>query len=119
MRVLKTLGGLAAAVMLLSGCNSGSASASPTLAVKGSATVFWTSPTMNTNGTALTDLAGYYIHYGNSPTSLNQEVNVPSAGAVSFTVSGLTAGTWYFSVSAYTNTGTQSSDSAVGSKTIT
>jgi hypothetical protein len=33
-------------------------------------------------------------------------------------VTGLTTGTWYFAVSAYTNDGEESGLSAVGSKTI-
>ena len=81
--------------------------------------VTWSAPTMNTNGSALTDLAGYTIHYGTSPGSLKQTVNVANAGATDYVVQGLSGGTWYFAVSAYTNTGLQSDDSTVVSKTIT
>lgn len=93
-------------------------SSTPSPASK-SADVTWNAPTVNTDGSALTDLAGYYIYYGTSPTSLNQSVNVTNASAADYVVQGLTSGTWYFAVAAYTNEGTQSSLSAVVSKTIT
>jgi hypothetical protein len=83
-----------------------------------SADVSWTPPTTNTNGSALTDLAGYRIYYGTSPSQLTYSIQVANAGAYDYVVQGLTAGTWYFAVSAYTNTGLQSALSAVASKTI-
>lgn len=79
----------------------------------------WSPPTSNTNGSALTDLAGYTIYYGTSPGNLNLSVKVPNAGATDHVVQGLPGGTWYFAVTAYTNAGLQSSYSVVVSRTIT
>lgn len=79
----------------------------------------WTAPTANTNGSALTDLAGYTIYYGTSPTALTQSVSVPNAGATEHVVQGLAGGTWYFAVKAYTSAGLQSSYSTIISRTIT
>jgi len=87
-------------------------------AVSGSATLSWVAPTTNTDGSPLTDLAGFVISYGSSATNLNQQVTVSSATATGYTVTGLASGTWYFSVSAYSTLGTQSSPSNVASKTI-
>ena len=84
-----------------------------------SADVSWTPPTTNTNGSTLTDLAGYYIYYGTSAASLTQKVQVTNIGLTNYVISGLTAGTWYFAVAAYTTGGTQSSLSNVASTTIT
>jgi hypothetical protein len=81
--------------------------------------VTWTAPTANTNGSALTDLAGYTIYYGTSPTALTKSVSVANAGATDQVVQGLTGGTWYFAVTAYTSGGLQSSYSTVISRTIT
>ena len=81
--------------------------------------VSWSAPTANTNGSALTDLAGYRVYYGTSPGSLSQSVDVPTAGAIDYVVQGLKTGTWYFAVTAYTNTGLESTRSSVVSKTIT
>jgi hypothetical protein len=87
-------------------------------ASNGTATVNWTPPTDNSNGTALTNLAGYQIHYGTTSTNLAQTVQVANAGLTSYTLTNLTSGTWYFAVTAYTSTGMQSSMSNVASKSI-
>jgi hypothetical protein len=84
----------------------------------GSAALSWTVPTTNTDGSALIDLAGFYVYYGTSATSMSQTVQVGSPTATSYTVTGLAAGTWYFSVSAYTTGGLQSGASSTVSKTI-
>jgi hypothetical protein len=84
----------------------------------GSASLTWTAPTENTDGTPLTDLAGYTIYYGTSPTDLTQTIQLPNPGATSYEVSNLSAGTYYFAVAAYTALGTQSAQSSVVSKAI-
>jgi len=86
--------------------------------VSGSANLVWVPPTTNTDGTALSNLAGFTVDYGNSPGAMTHTIDVPSAGATGHTVQGLTAGTWYFTVTAYTNVGTRSAASDVASKTI-
>jgi hypothetical protein len=94
------------------------ASGSGTSGTTGSATLHWTAPTTNTNGTALTNLAGYYIHYGKSSTALTTTVTISNPGTLSYTINNLASGTWYFAVNAYTSAGTQSKNSNVGSKTV-
>lgn len=86
--------------------------------VSGSAVLAWTAPTTNTDGTALTNLAGFTISYGTSPSAMTQTIDVPNSTATGYTVVGLTTGTWYFTVTAYTSGGTQSAPSDVASKTI-
>jgi Putative Ig domain len=83
-----------------------------------SASLSWTAPTQNMDGTPLTDLAGYTIYYGTSAGELTQTIQVASPSAVSYVVGNLSAGTYYFAVAAYTTAGTQSTQSSVGSKTI-
>jgi hypothetical protein len=84
----------------------------------GSATLNWVLPTENTNGTALTDLAGVLIYYGTGSANLDHIVQVPSAGDRSHTIGNLAAGVWYFAAAAYTSTGTQSALSPIVSKSI-
>ena len=84
----------------------------------GNATVNWVPPTENTNGSALTDLAGIRIYYGTSPSSLSKMVQVASPTATSYTIGNLAAGTWYFGGVAYTTSGVQSAMSAVASALI-
>ncbi|WP_129641666.1 putative Ig domain-containing protein [Peristeroidobacter agariperforans] len=87
-------------------------------ASNGSATLSWTPPTQNTDGTSLTNLAGYRIVYGRTATSLDQTVQVATAGTSRYTVTGLSSGTWYFRVKAYNSSGAESDVSNAGQKTI-
>src|ERR1700730_332618 len=85
----------------------------------GTATVSWIPPTTNSNGSTLTNLAGYKIHYGTSPQSLNQTVQVANPGLTNYVLNNLGNGaTWYFGVTTYTSTGAESALSNIGSKTI-
>lgn len=84
----------------------------------GAATLRWTPPTGNTDGTSLTNLAGYRISYGMSPDALVQTIQLANAGASSYTVSNLSPGTYYFAVRAYSSGGTESALSSVVSKVV-
>ena len=84
----------------------------------GSATLSWTTPTTNGDGSALTDLAGFRICYGNSPDSLTQSITITTPDVTSFVISNLGPGTWYFALLAYNSSQTESALSAIVSKTI-
>jgi hypothetical protein len=83
-----------------------------------SATLSWTAPTENTDGTPVVNLAGYHVHYGTSPDDLTQTITVAGAASTTCIISGLSEGTYYFAVVAYTETGTKSGESNVASQTI-
>jgi hypothetical protein len=89
-----------------------------TRACPGVVSLSWTPPTRNTDGTSLTNLAGYRIHYGTSPTALISTIQLANAGTSAYTISGLAPGTYYFAVRAYSSSGTESSNSNVGSKVV-
>lgn len=84
----------------------------------GSATVSWTPPTQRTDGSALTNLAGYRVFYGKNSSSFTHMVDIKNAGQTSHFVENLDSGTWYFAVSAYDSEGLESAKSATASKTI-
>jgi hypothetical protein len=84
----------------------------------GFAIVSWIAPTENTDGSPLTNLAGYRVRYGLSVGRLAVSADVPNPGTTSIRIEGLGAGTWYFTVSAYTNVGVEGAQSAAVSKTI-
>jgi len=86
--------------------------------VLGSATLSWTPPTQNTDGSALGNLAGYRVYYGNSATALNSTVQLTNPGLTSYVVGNLTSGTYYFAIAAYNSAGSESARSNVGSKSI-
>jgi hypothetical protein len=84
----------------------------------GNATISWTPPTTNSDGTTLTDLSGFRIAYGNSTSNLAQTVSLSNAGLTSYTVNNLSSGQWYFAVYAVNSQGVESDISNVASKTI-
>ena len=86
--------------------------------VTGSADLTWTAPTMNEDGTPLTNLAGYKVRYGQSAGALTSTLDVPSPATTRARIDGLAAGTWYFSLTSYTNTGVESAPTGVVWKTI-
>ena len=112
--------------LVLGGC-SGSSSTGSTMTSSpltqsgtspGTVTLTWVPPTDNTNGTPVTDLAGYHIHYGTSQDNMTQVIDLAGSSTTEFEVSGLAPGTYYFAISAYTALGTESAESDVGYKTI-
>jgi len=115
---------VAALGFALSGCGGGGGSAPASAAAtsqastnsdtnlptasSGAVTLNWTAPTENTDGTPLTDLSGYDIHYGTKSGNYTQSVSVSNPGIATYVVDNLTPGTYYFSVSAVNSAGTES-----------
>ena len=83
-----------------------------------SITLAWDAPTQNTDGSALTNLQGYEIHYGTSASSLTQKISINSTGQQNYVVDNLTSGTWYFEVIALNSSGTPSGPSSIVSVTL-
>jgi Putative Ig domain len=83
----------------------------------GSALVSWSAPTMNSDGSALTDLAGFHVYYGTDPGNLTR-VDVQGANNVTYSAGSLIAGTYYFTVAAYNGSGVESAQPAVISTVI-
>jgi hypothetical protein len=84
----------------------------------GTATLSWTPPTENSDGTALTDLAGYQVYYGQSQNNLNKTVTLNNASLSTYVVENLGSGTWFFALVAVNSHGTTSVFSSVATKTI-
>jgi hypothetical protein len=84
----------------------------------GSATVSWNPPTTRMDGTTLTNLAGYEIHYGQRRGDYNNKIKITNLGMSSYVVDNLRAGTWYFAVLAYDRGGAYSDLSIEAQKAI-
>jgi hypothetical protein len=84
----------------------------------GSATLSWMPPTENTNGSALSDLAGYEVHYGRSADDLDRTVSLGNPSINNYVVENLSSGTWYFAVIAVNTSGGTSPLSNTASKTV-
>jgi hypothetical protein len=84
----------------------------------GNATLSWTAPTENTDGSVLGNLSGYVIHYGTVANDLTSSITISNPGLTTYVVDSLTAGTYYFTLSATTTSGVQSVYSNEASITI-
>jgi hypothetical protein len=90
----------------------------PTAATS-SATLTWVAPTEYTDGTALTNLAGFKIYYGTDAAELTSTILLSSPGLLTYVIDGLPVGTrYYFAVTAMTRSGLEGVESAEVSKVI-
>lgn len=87
-------------------------------AALGSVSLTWTPPTQNTDGSSLTNLAGYKIYWGLTPSDLSNSVTVANPTLSNYVVDQLTPATWYFATKAYNQAGVESSFSNIASKTV-
>jgi hypothetical protein len=77
----------------------------------------WQAPTQNVDGSDLTDLAGFQIHWGSSSNNYTQHTAVDGAGTTQQVIS-VSPGTWYFAVTARDTDGHESAYSNEVSKTV-
>jgi hypothetical protein len=66
----------------------------------------WDSPDKNADGTPLTDLAGFKVHYGGQSGQYTEVLDV--GPATTCTLNSLPCGRYYFTVSAYDKSGNES-----------
>jgi len=84
----------------------------------GAATLSWMPPTLNTDGSALTNLSGYRIYYGTNRSALDRTIRISNVSITRYVIDGLSPATYYFAVKAVNSAGVESSLSNVASKTI-
>jgi hypothetical protein len=84
----------------------------------GSALLSWTPPTTNTDGSPLTNLAGYKIYWGTQQGTYPNSATLNNPGLATYVVEGLAPGTYFFVATAVNTLGAESSFSGVASKTI-
>ncbi len=98
--------------------SSGNGSANSNLTAANAVLLSWQAPTENTNGSELTDLSGYTIHYGTQSQNYTSEIEVDNPGLTAYVVDNLSPGTYYFAVTAITSEGYQSTYSPEVSATV-
>ena len=84
----------------------------------GRATLSWTAPTENTDGSTLSNLSGYRIRYGTSANALTNTIVIENASVTTYVVEDLAPATWFFAVTAVSSAGTESTYSNVANKAI-
>lgn len=72
------------------------------------ATLDWLPPTTNADGSSLSDLAGYVVHYGTRSRVYTSQVSIGNPGLTSYTLSGLVPGTYFFALTAVDDNGNAS-----------
>lgn len=98
--------------------NLGPFSITVTAAGSGTASLSWMPPNSNTDGSALTNLAGFVVLYGNEANDLTHSISITNPSISTYVVESLTPGTWYFAVQAVNAAGVRSDASATASKTV-
>lgn len=84
----------------------------------GSVTLSWQPPDRRTDGSALTNLAGYRIRYGTTAGSYPYVVTLANPGLTSHVIENLPAGTYYFVMTAYDSAGIESAATNPVSKSV-
>ena len=79
----------------------------------GSVALSWVRPSANTDGSALTNLGGYVIRYGNSRANLDRQLLIGSADSTAVQIGELAAGNWYFEIASITDTEVRGPFSAI------
>jgi hypothetical protein len=97
---------------------SGSSSGGSGNAAAKSVTLNWQAPTENNNGSTLTNLAGFKIHYGTASKDYSQVVALNNPGLSRYVVESLESGKYYFAISAYNSQGVESSMSGEVETTV-
>ena len=88
-------------------------------APNGAATLTWQPPTLNTDGSTLTDLSAFKVYWSTTQGTYSATQSTQISSAIrSHTVSGLARGTWYFVVTALNTQGLESPYSNAWTKTI-
>jgi hypothetical protein len=89
----------------------------PTPPSRSKVTLSWARPTSNEDGSALTNLGGYRVYYGQVPHDWSTRLEI-APDSTSVEIGGLTAGTWFFAVTTFNSVGAESDFSSVASTTI-
>jgi hypothetical protein len=84
----------------------------------GNAVLAWSAPAQNTDGSALTDLAGYWIYHGTRNDNLVRVHQISDPANTQYIATGLASGTHFFAVTAFNTANVESIFSAVGSKNV-
>ena len=91
---------------------SGTSTMSPNVALD------WTPPTENINGSALTNLKGYTLHYGQKSKTYTTAITINNPSVLNYVIEGLPKGTYFFAVTAFNTKGAESEYSTELSKTV-
>ena len=112
------------AQIVISATDGSATSALPSFAIEvtqvalGSMPLSWTAPTENSDGTALTDLAGYNLYYGTSASNYPHRIRIDNPSISTYLVENLLPDTYYVVATSFNAVGVESAYSNMATKTI-
>jgi hypothetical protein len=84
----------------------------------GAATLDWSAPTTDADGSALSGLAGFRVFYGQQLGQYSESLVISNPTVTTAVIDNLTSGTWFFQVAGFDEAGNVSELSNAASKTI-
>ena len=84
----------------------------------GNITLSWAAPTENSDGSPLTDLAGYKIYYGKSSGIYDHEIRVDNPGVTTHVVENLVPDTYFFAATSFNSAGVESTYSGEAVRSV-
>ncbi|MBI1424892.1 MAG: hypothetical protein GC149_15705 [Gammaproteobacteria bacterium] len=113
---LKRVMSLVGIVLLISGCDGGSANSGGST---GAVTLQWIGPSTRTDSSTISmnEISGYRLYYGPSATNTPSYVNIRNGDTMQYTMT-LATGSYYFRVSAIDSKGIEGRKSVAVKKTV-
>lgn len=84
----------------------------------GSMSLSWSAPSENSDGTALTDLAGYKLYYGVSQGDYPNQILIDNPSVSSYLIENLLPDTYYVVATSFNTAGAESNFSNVAVRTV-
>jgi len=77
----------------------------------GTTTLRWAAPTQRIDNTSLTNLVGFNLYFGQTPGDYGNKIAINNAGLSTYVVENLSAGNWFFVITALDANGIESNPS--------
>ncbi len=84
----------------------------------GSMSLTWTAPTQNSDGTALTDLAGFNLYHGTTAGNYTHKIRIDNPSISTYLVENLLPDTYYVVATSFNSSGVESDYSNMAVKTV-
>lgn len=90
----------------------------PAESAAGAATISWSPPTQNADGSHLGNLVGYRIYFGKRATRLDRSIEIDNPGLTRYMVEDLAPARWHFAMTSVNAQGVESARSKTVSKLV-
>ncbi len=84
----------------------------------GSMSLTWTAPTQNSDGTALSDLAGFNLYHGTTAGNYTHKIRIDNPSISTYLIENLLPDTYYVVATSFNSSGVESDYSNMAVKTV-